>query len=107
MALWARVDQGIDVERWVAEAAAEGVILVDSRRYHLQQRDPSFFRLGFTYHDEAELDEAVRRMARALVRAQAEPQRLALVRRAGQAGYSKPSMKIPASPQFSSEIESL
>jgi DNA-binding transcriptional MocR family regulator len=26
-------------------------------------------RLGFSYHDEAELDEAVRRMARALAKA--------------------------------------
>ncbi|MGH8163448.1 MAG: hypothetical protein ACREP1_03835, partial [Rhodanobacteraceae bacterium] len=27
-----------------------------------------FLRLGFSYHDSAELDEAVRRMARALIR---------------------------------------
>jgi hypothetical protein len=66
MALWARVDDSIDVSEWARAANLEGVIFCDSRAYDFFHRDQPFVRLGFTYHDEAELAEAVRRMGRAL-----------------------------------------
>ena len=66
MALWARVDDSIDVSEWVRAANPEGVIFCDSRAYDFLHRDQPFVRLGFTYHDEAELADAARRMAQAL-----------------------------------------
>lgn len=71
MALWARVDEGIDVAAWASAGEREGVLFRDSRGYDFMQGDPPFVRLGFTYHDEAELDQAVRGMARALLRTRA------------------------------------
>ena len=66
MALWARAAPEIDVAAWAQAGAREGVLFCDSREYHFFHRRQPFLRLGFTYHDEAELEEAVRRMARAL-----------------------------------------
>jgi GntR family transcriptional regulator/MocR family aminotransferase len=68
MALWAQVDEGIDATVWARAGEREGVLFRDSRAVDFEHRDASFLRLGFSYHDEAELDEAVRRMARALIR---------------------------------------
>ncbi|WP_266171907.1 PLP-dependent aminotransferase family protein [Dyella subtropica] len=68
MGLWVRADDGIDVARWSRDGEREGVLFFDARRYDFHQRAQSFLRLGFTYHDESELDDAVRRMARALSR---------------------------------------
>jgi GntR family transcriptional regulator/MocR family aminotransferase len=73
MALWARVDGAIDVAEWARAGEREGVIFCDSRRYDLLQREQPYVRLGFTYHDEAELEEAARRMARALKRMRTSP----------------------------------
>ena len=69
MALWARVDDGIDVIGWENAGEREGVIFQNARPYHFAQREQAFLRLGFSYLDESELTEAVRRMARALTRA--------------------------------------
>lgn len=66
MGLWARADDGINVARWSRAAEHEGVRFYDARRFDLRQQPQPFLRLAFSYHDEAELDEAVRRMARAL-----------------------------------------
>jgi GntR family transcriptional regulator/MocR family aminotransferase len=66
MGLWARVDDGIDVNTWAERGEHEGVRFFGAGRYHLLRRDQPFLRLGFSSHDETELDEAVRRMARAL-----------------------------------------
>jgi GntR family transcriptional regulator/MocR family aminotransferase len=68
MALWAGVDDGIDVAAWSHAGLREGVQFFDARRYDFMQRAQPFVRLGFTYHDESEMDEATRRMARALMR---------------------------------------
>jgi GntR family transcriptional regulator / MocR family aminotransferase len=68
MALWARVDDGVDVADWARAGLREGVQFFDTRRYDFKQREQPFVRLGFSYHDEKELDEAARRMARALMR---------------------------------------
>lgn len=68
MALWARADDAIDVAAWARAGVSEGVLFSDSRGYDFFQRPQPFLRLGFTYHDPTELDEAARRMARALTR---------------------------------------
>jgi len=70
-ALWARADDAIDVSAWVEAGEHEGVRFASARTYDFAQREDRFMRLGFSYHDEAELDEAVRRMARALSKARA------------------------------------
>jgi GntR family transcriptional regulator/MocR family aminotransferase len=66
MALWARADASIDVDAWAAAGERAGVRFASGRIYDIEQRERRCLRLGFSYHDEAELDEAVRRMARAL-----------------------------------------
>lgn len=66
MALWARVDDGIDVPGWQRAAERQGVIFHDATAYDFEQRPQPFLRLGFCYLDENELGEAVRRMSCAL-----------------------------------------
>jgi GntR family transcriptional regulator/MocR family aminotransferase len=66
MALWARIDPAIDIERWAVAGEREGVSFRGARMYDFDERYQPFARLGFSFHDEAELQEAARRMARAL-----------------------------------------
>lgn len=73
MALWARADAGINIAEWACAAEREGVLFFDSRRYDFLQREQPCIRLGFTYNDETELNEAARRMARALAQTRALP----------------------------------
>jgi len=68
MAWWVRAGEGIEVAAWAQTSEREGVLFCDSRQYDFFHREQPFLRLGFTYHDESELEEAVRRMARALVK---------------------------------------
>jgi GntR family transcriptional regulator/MocR family aminotransferase len=68
MALWARADESIDISGWQSAGEREGVLFNNAKRYDLLQREQPFMRLAFSYLDEAELTEAVRRMARALLR---------------------------------------
>jgi len=75
MALWARADEGINVSEWIAAGQREGVLFKDARSYDFFNREQPFMRLGFSYHDEAELNEAAARMARALARARKAPRR--------------------------------
>jgi GntR family transcriptional regulator / MocR family aminotransferase len=65
MALWTDADEGIDVHAWVQESEREGVQCFEGSRYDFHQREQSYLRLGFSYLDENELEEAVQRMARA------------------------------------------
>jgi len=69
MALWARADEAIDVPGWQRAGEREGVLFCSAQRYDFAQREQRFMRLGFSYLNEQELTEAVRRMARALTRA--------------------------------------
>ena len=69
MALWVRVDDSIDLPGWERAGEREGVFFHNARPYDFGQREQPFMRLAFSYLDEAELGEAVRRMARALTRA--------------------------------------
>jgi len=71
LALWARVDDAIDVIGWENAGEQEGVVFQNARLYHFQQREQHHMRLGFSYLDESESSEAVRRMARALARVRA------------------------------------
>jgi GntR family transcriptional regulator/MocR family aminotransferase len=68
MALWAKAVDGIDVKAWVAAGEREGVVFREARDFDFFHRPQPFLRLGFTYLDESELEEGVRRMARALSR---------------------------------------
>jgi len=72
LGLWARVDDALDVDRWSAEGEREGVQFFGAKRYDFHQREQPYLRLGFSYLDEAELEEAVQRMARALARVTAQ-----------------------------------
>jgi GntR family transcriptional regulator/MocR family aminotransferase len=92
MALWARADASIDVDAWVVAGERAGVRFASARMYDIEQRERRFLRLGFSYHDEAELDEAVRRMASGLaaLRPQAANDASAAAPRALRAaGYAK------------------
>lgn len=66
LALWARVADGIDVERWAKSSLAAGVRFFTGRQYAPNGRPLPFVRLGFGHLDEAELREAVKRMAKSL-----------------------------------------
>jgi GntR family transcriptional regulator/MocR family aminotransferase len=65
MALWVRAAEGVDVDRWVPEALAEGVLIRSGRMYDFEGEMRSCMRLGFTGLNERELQEAARRMAKA------------------------------------------
>jgi GntR family transcriptional regulator/MocR family aminotransferase len=64
--LWARVADGIDLERWQARAFADGVAFSAARDFALDRRARPFVRLAFARYNEVELATAVRIMARAL-----------------------------------------
>jgi len=66
MAIWARVDAAIDVDAWAEAGEKEGVHFAPAHRFSFEGRALPFLRLGFTSLDERELDEAARRMRRAL-----------------------------------------
>lgn len=69
LGIWVRADEGIDVDAWSLAAPHEGVWFASGKTYDIHQRALPYMRLGFSYLDPAELDEAARRMARALMRA--------------------------------------
>lgn len=62
LALWARA-LDLDVERWVELAADRGVRIRAAREFAFDGRRRSFVRMGFARHTEAELREAVERLA--------------------------------------------
>jgi GntR family transcriptional regulator/MocR family aminotransferase len=66
MALWTEVAEGIDLPAWERSGEALGVLFRGAGMFHFARRPLPFLRLGFTYHDEFELEEAAARMARAL-----------------------------------------
>lgn len=68
MGLWAQVDESIDIPAWVQQGEHEGVQFFGADRFDFHQRQQPYLRLGFSYLDETELDEAAQRMARALSR---------------------------------------
>jgi GntR family transcriptional regulator / MocR family aminotransferase len=66
MSLWVRVDPSLDLATWVARAEKAGVTVYPGRRFDFHDRPLPNLRLGFSSLDEAELEEAVRRLTRAL-----------------------------------------
>jgi GntR family transcriptional regulator/MocR family aminotransferase len=66
--VWARVRDGVAVERWRQRALAEGVALATARDFDLAGRTRPFVRLAFARYTPAEMTDAVRRLARALPR---------------------------------------
>lgn len=66
MCLWLWVDPAIDPEAWVARARRAGVGLIAGRAFDFHGRRRPNLRLGYSALDEGELEEAVRRLARAL-----------------------------------------
>jgi GntR family transcriptional regulator / MocR family aminotransferase len=66
MALWARVDPAVDLERWAVLGLERGVGFVPGSRYAFDGGPVHALRLGFSPLDEGELEEAVRRMRAAL-----------------------------------------
>jgi GntR family transcriptional regulator/MocR family aminotransferase len=66
MAIWARVDDAIDVDAWASAGESEGVLFAPAHRFAFAGRAQPFLRLGFTSLNESELAEAAHRMGRAL-----------------------------------------
>ncbi len=66
LALWARVDDGIDVEAWARATLQRGARFFTGRQYAPNGRPIPFVRLGFGHLDEDELREAVKAMAKGL-----------------------------------------
>lgn len=59
MALWARVQKGIDVEAWAERARQKGVAFSTGARFFHDGKPRSFIRCGFVMLSEKELREAV------------------------------------------------
>ncbi len=66
LALWARVRGRVDVDGWAARAMEAGVAFRPGRLFAFDGQPVPALRIGFAAHGEAELLEAVRRMAAAL-----------------------------------------
>jgi GntR family transcriptional regulator/MocR family aminotransferase len=65
-ALWATVDDDIDVAAWVERAKAKGILLQDARKFAFDAKPRNALRLGFAQLDEKEQTAAVERMVAAL-----------------------------------------
>ena len=65
MALWGRIQGGIDAEAWRERAAARGVVFMTARDFAFDGRSRPFARLGFAALDERELAQAARLLAEA------------------------------------------
>lgn len=65
MAVWARAP-GVDTDRWVERALRGGAAMQAGRRFRFDGAASDHVRIGFAACTEAELSEAVRRLAAAL-----------------------------------------
>jgi GntR family transcriptional regulator / MocR family aminotransferase len=66
MAIWAKADTQVDVDKWAERAEKRGVIVSPARRFTFDGRSRQELRLGFAALDETELAEAVKRLRAAL-----------------------------------------
>jgi GntR family transcriptional regulator / MocR family aminotransferase len=66
MALWVRVPDQIDLNKWSQRGLKRGVLFRNGSMYEFDGAATPYIRLGFTLNDERENHEAVKRMARAL-----------------------------------------
>jgi GntR family transcriptional regulator/MocR family aminotransferase len=65
LALWARLRGDVDLDGWASRAMEAGVAFRPGRLFAFDGQAVSALRMGFAAHGEAELVEAVRRMAAA------------------------------------------
>jgi GntR family transcriptional regulator / MocR family aminotransferase len=66
VALWARVAEDVDVDRWAERSLSLKVAFAPGREFAFDRKPRPNARLAFARLNEAELQEAVRRMASAL-----------------------------------------
>ncbi|HJW72843.1 MAG TPA: PLP-dependent aminotransferase family protein [Geothrix sp.] len=66
LALWAKVKEGVDVDRWAARALEHGVAFQPGRRFAFDGGPVQALRLGFSNYPEADLEEVAIRMRDAL-----------------------------------------
>jgi len=65
MAIWAKVENGVNVEHWAQRAAKQGVVFLTARSFTFDGTSRPWIRLGFGGLAETQIREAVRRMASA------------------------------------------
>jgi len=68
MALWARVDESVDVNAWVSRALEVGVAFSPGEEFRFDKRRMNCARFGFAMLNEEEHDEATRLLVKALPR---------------------------------------
>jgi GntR family transcriptional regulator/MocR family aminotransferase len=68
-ALWIRVAADVDIPQWCRTGSAQGVIFETGERFAFDSRPLPYIRIGFAGYREAELADAVRRLAIALTAA--------------------------------------
>jgi GntR family transcriptional regulator / MocR family aminotransferase len=66
MALWVKLERSLDPQQLLAAAEAEGVSFQAGRHFAWNDRPPPYARIGYASLDVGELDEAVRRLQRAV-----------------------------------------
>lgn len=66
LALWAKVREGVDVDRWAARALEHGVAFQPGRRFAFDGGPVQHLRLGFSNYPEPDLEEVALRMRAAL-----------------------------------------
>lgn len=66
--LWARVEPGIDVERWHERALEQKVAFQTARSFTFDGKSQPFARFGFAQLEPREIETAVDRLARALAK---------------------------------------
>ena len=59
LALWARIVDGTDAQRWSKAAAGLGLSLAPAAQHNIEGPAPTAFRLGYAGLDEPEIDRAV------------------------------------------------
>jgi DNA-binding transcriptional MocR family regulator len=62
MAIWTRVEAGVNVEAWAQRGAAQGVVFLTAQSFAFDKRSRPYVRLGFGGLTETQIREAVRRM---------------------------------------------
>jgi 2-aminoadipate transaminase len=63
--LWLRFPDGTDTDRLAARAEAEGVAILPASHFHATPGPREFARLAYSYASPSEIEEGVRRLARA------------------------------------------
>jgi GntR family transcriptional regulator/MocR family aminotransferase len=76
-ALWVRVAPTVDVGGWCRASAEQQVLVESGDRFSFDDQPLPFIRVGFVSYREAELADAVRRLANALKTAQRLPTAMA------------------------------